>query len=471
MDFLKTMRAVWDDSLDGIVVADTDTIILEVNPAYCQMTGYTREQLIGKRTNVIRSGLTPRSVFHEMWAHLGSEGKWVGEVINQRPDGSLWISYISITAVSGRDGRPEAFVGLSRDITDRRNLEDLLRSQSTRLSSLLEAIVVGVVMFDPDETCVVANQVLGELLGTGADALLGKRRAEIQPLFTRIFGQDGLLSPAEWTGGVTVATREPTPRYFIVRWAPVTASSGADLGQIFTFRDVTRETELDRMKSEFVATVSHELRTPMTSVKAALGLLLAGAAGPVDGPQQELLEVAHNNVDRLIRLINDILDISRLESGRLELRTRPVQIDELITGAARELESVRSQREITLKLALLPDPPPVLADPDRIIQVLVNLLGNAYKFTGESGTVTVRTYADGRDLYVQVEDTGPGIAADQVEAIFERFQRGAAAARSSGGTGLGLAISRALVQQHKGRIWAESESGRGAVFTFTLPLV
>lgn len=470
MKFLDIMRAVWADSLDGIVIADADTVIMDVNPAYCRLTGFRRERLIGQRTNVVGSGLTPRRVFDEMWASLDTSGKWVGELINRRPDGSLWVSFLSITRVEAPDGRVAAYVGIARDLTERRHLEDQLRQQSTRLSALLEAIASGVAMFDPDDRCVVVNQNLARLLGCETHELLGRTRAKLAERMAAIFREPDVLLPGESSGTRTVTTREPRPRSFSEYWKPVISADGQALGQIFAFRDITRETEVDRMKSEFIATVSHELRTPMTSVKGALGLLLGGATGPVPEPQQELLTIAQNNVDRLIRLINDILDLSRIESGHLQLRPVPMNLNDAVAAAVRELESVRQQRRLELRTELAADLPLALADPDRIGQVLNNLLGNAYKFSEPGGSVTVRTALVGGELQVEIADNGPGIPPEQLEMIFERFQRATGpASRKAGGTGLGLAIARAIIQEHGGRIWAESEPGRGATFRFTLP--
>lgn len=471
MHFLDIMRAVWEDSLDGIVIADANTVILDANPAYCRLTGYTRAQLIGQKTSIVRSGLTPRAVYEEMWRQLGTQGKWTGELINRRPDGSLWISFLSITRVLGPDGRVSAYVGVARDVTDRRRLEEELRQQSTRLRALLEGIASGVAMFDPEDRCVVANHRLAGLLGQPLEAILGRTRAELGALLDQRFREQGLLQPAEPAGTCTATSQDPNPRFFSVYWNPVVSAGGESLGQMFVFRDVTREAELDRMKNEFIATVSHELRTPMTAVKGALGLLLGGAAGPVTEEQRELLTVAHQNTDRLIRLINDILDLSRIEAGHLELRRVPVQVNDVVAAAVREMEGVRQQRGLELHLHLSPNLPEVEADPDRVGQVLINLLGNAYKFTEPGGRVTVRTLAAGDEVRVQVADTGPGIPPDQLERIFERFQRApGAATRRAGGTGLGLAIARAIVQGHGGRIWAESAPGQGATFTFTLPV-
>lgn len=484
MDFLTLMQAVWEDSLDGIVISDAETNIVDCNPAYATMSGYPREELLGRQTKVIRSGLTPRSVFDQMWSDLHTSGRWVGELINRRPDGTLWISYLSITRVMGRDGQVAAYMGIARDLTDRRRLEEQLRDQlsatqaarelataaATRLESLLESVEEAVLMFDPYDHCVVANQRAAEMAGVGIEALLNQPMDFVEERLQSVFRDRGVLQAAGGGTSRSLITVEEPPRSFQEFHAPVTAADGTPLGRLFAFRDVTREREVDRMKSEFIATVSHELRTPMTSVKGALGLLLGGATGPVPDAQRELLTIAQNNTDRLIRLINDILDLSRIDAGRFELTRQPISVAETIEASVRELDAFRAQRDMHVTVDIAPDLPPVDGDPDRVGQVIVNLVGNALKFTEPGGSVTVGAApAPEGGILVSVADTGPGIPADQIEHIFQRFHRVAGETARKGGTGLGLAICKAIVEEHGGRIWVESELGKGSTFCFTLP--
>jgi len=225
--------------------------------------------------------------------------------------------------------------------SDRRELEDQLRHQSTRLGALLEAIVSGVAMLDQNGMCRVVNHGLTNLLGCESEDLINCSRSELQARLNVLFREADLLTPIAPSGTRTLTTRVPQPRHFILLWGEVVTPSGVPLGQIFTFRDVTRETALDRMKSEFIATVSHELRTPMTSIKGALGLVLGGAVGPVPEAQEELLSIAQNNADRLIRLVNDVLDLSRIESGRLDIQRVPIDLNGVVRLAVQELDSVR----------------------------------------------------------------------------------------------------------------------------------
>jgi len=491
LDVTQILREVYWHSLDGIVVADKDTVIRDVNPAYEAVTGYTRDELIGRKTNIVRSGLTPPEVFRDMWTQLGQRGKWVGEVINRHKNGSLWYSFLSITRIVDEGGSVVAYVGIARDITQRKSLEQQLRqnlaeiqsarelaqAQATRLRAMLDSVGEAIIMFDTLGICVVANHQIGGMLGLPAEQILGKSIHELhalalQALGARAFqwqpGPDG-GPPIELETNV-IETREERPRVFHEFAAPVTDQDGRVIGRIFVYRDITKETELDRMKTEFIATVSHELRTPMTAIKGSLGLVLGGAAGELPPDARELLTIARNNTDRLIRLINDILDISRIEAGKMEIRRAPLNPAEAVRRAVQEMDAFARQRSITLKTDLSPGLPRVMADADRLHQVLDNLLSNAIKFSPQGNEVLIRVVPAGNMVRFDVIDHGPGIPPDQTSAIFERFYRvDNAASRKTGGTGLGLTICRAIVEEHGGEIWVESTVGEGSTFSFTMP--
>jgi signal transduction histidine kinase len=216
--------------------------------------------------------------------------------------------------------------------------------------------------------------------------------------------------------------------------------------------------DLDTLKDEFISTVSHELRTPLTSIRGALGLLSAGLLGNVDPKAQNLLRIASSNTERLIRLINDILDLERMESGRAPLSLRRCSIFDLAREAVDSMTGMADAAEVRLDLSSHAGRDAIYfdADSDRILQVLTNLLSNAIKFSPPDSVVSVEIGAHAESLLVKIVDHGRGIPADKLESIFDRFQQVEAAdASKRGGTGLGLAICRSIIQQHGGAIWAE----------------
>ena len=230
--------------------------------------------------------------------------------------------------------------------------------------------------------------------------------------------------------------------------------------------------ELDRMKSDFVSHVSHELRTPLTAIKGAVDLVLREIAGPLTEKQVHYLTRVRSNTQHLAGLINDLLDLSKIESGKIEVKANPVSLDGLVHEAAEALRPVAAEKVIALETTNCEPSILVWADRDKINQVLMNLIGNAIKFTPVQGRVTVSASRNGGEsIQVSVSDTGPGVPADEREKIFAKFYQIAEVnGENSKGTGLGLAIAKALVELHGGKIWVESEEGRGSTFSFTLPV-
>jgi CheY-like chemotaxis protein/two-component sensor histidine kinase len=237
---------------------------------------------------------------------------------------------------------------------------------------------------------------------------------------------------------------------------------------VLSFRDISQRNALDRLKDEFISTVSHELRTPLTSIRGALGLLTSGILGPVSDKATNLLRIALTNSDRLVRLINDILDLERIQSGREPLAFRTVQLGDIVRQAIDGMQPVAESAGVQLIHDTVQVE--VSADGDRLLQVLTNLLSNAVKFSPPNSTVSVMLRPGASGVTLSVIDHGRGIPADKLESIFGRFQQvDASDSRQKGGSGLGLAICRTIVLQHSGRIWAERNRVRGSTFRVFLP--
>jgi two-component system sensor histidine kinase GlrK len=224
--------------------------------------------------------------------------------------------------------------------------------------------------------------------------------------------------------------------------------------------------EIDGLKEQFYATVSHELRSPLTSAREAAHVLQQGGPGPLTEKQEKLVGIIHNSSDRLLRLVSQILDLSRLNAGLLPLDRKPCDLTRAARRAVKEMRVQAEERGVTLSYDAGPGTFEILADEDRIVQVLVNLLANGIRFTPAGGAVTVRLVDSGPTVELQVEDTGMGIPADKLPLVFDRYQQ---AHSGKGGTGLGLAIVRGLVNAHGGRIGVNSEEGKGTRFTVVLP--
>ena len=351
------------------------------------------------------------------------------------------------------------------------------RRRAGELAAVLRAAGEGIVRLGASGEVILANPAAAEILGRPAADLTGKdfhatvhdRRPDGSPYpaeecpIRRTLG-DGQSAEVDdevfWRADGSAIPVEYRAR-------PLARDAGG--GAVVTFSDITERLRVQRMKDEFVSVVGHELRTPLTAIRGSLGLMGAGMVGDMSAEARDMLDIAVENTDRLVRLINDILDIERIESGRVAMEREPCDLADILQRME-ELMATPA-REAGVELAVEPVPARLWADSDRILQVLTNLVSNALKFTPWDGKVTVRGQEGEGEVTVSVEDTGRGIPPEQLETVFERFaQVDASDAREKGGTGLGLAIARSIVHQHFGRIWVESEPGRGARFSFTLPL-
>lgn len=376
------------------------------------------------------------------------------------------------------------------------NLYQLIRDQSERLGNLyrqqaeeasrsqaiLEAVADGVLVTDANNRISFLNRSAERILRLEAQRILG------QPLesFAGLFGK----AAREWINTIHYWSEEPSSyppgesyverieldddRVVLVHLAPVILQNDF-LGTVSIFRDITHEVEVDRLKSEFVATVSHELRTPMTSIRGYVDLLLMGAAGALNEMQTNFLNVIKGNTERLNALVADLLDISRIEAGRITLTPQPLNLRQIAEDALAGIQHRAQQENKTMTFSLEADAPLPLAlgDLERVRRILDNLLENAYSYTPAGGRVQVRLHAKDAEVQVDVQDSGIGIPPEDQARIFERFYRGEhPLVIQTPGTGLGLSIVKQLVEMHGGRIWVTSSGiyGEGSTFSFTLPI-
>ncbi len=354
---------------------------------------------------------------------------------------------------------------------ERGRSEELYRQQEI----LLDSVADGICGVDRHGLVSFANPAAARLLGGMATSLTGKPVHELlhgSAPAGRECGEDCPLrraaeNHAALAGEGVLYRRDGAcfPAEFFL--TPI-LDQGRFSGSVLSFRDISQRSALDRLKDEFISTVSHELRTPLTSIRGALGLLSSGILGEMNEKAANLLRIASTNSDRLVRLINDILDLERIQSGKEPLAFRPVQLAEIVGQAIDGMQPVAEAAGV--QLIHDTTQAEIAADPDRLLQVLTNLLSNAVKFSAPNSTISVILRPGETGVTLSVIDHGRGIPADKLEAIFGRFQQvDASDSRQKGGSGLGLAICRTIVQQHSGRIWAERNPVRGSTFRVFLP--
>ncbi|HSQ40485.1 MAG TPA: ATP-binding protein, partial [Anaerolineales bacterium] len=371
---------------------------------------------------------------------------------------------------------------LIRDQAER--LGTMLRKQqeeASRSQAILEAVADGVLVTGMDNKVTFINRSAETILDLPASHILEESLDTFGGLFGKAAGawmqtvRDWSEDPASYQVGDTYAEQIEldNKRIVLVHLAPVMLQNDF-LGTVSIFRDITHEVEVDRLKSEFVATVSHELRTPMTSIRGYADILLLGAAGALNENQSHFLQIIKNNTERLNILVNDLLDISRIEAGRVTLAPQALDLRDVAEDVLADIlrRSQEENKPMSISLEAPKELPRVFGDSERVRQILDNLVDNAYHYTPADGQIQVHIHAENEEVQVDVSDSGVGIAPEDQERVFERFFRGEhPLVLATPGTGLGLPIVKQLVEMHHGRIWMKSNGvpGQGSTFSFTLP--
>lgn len=335
--------------------------------------------------------------------------------------------------------------------------------QCERIQAILAATSDGMIVLDHEGRVELINPAAAELLGRPVSDLVGQQVDIVELL--------GLEEEPENGVAIEVIRSEPEHRVYIVRMNRILGGDGGSAGHVISAHDITAEREAAVMKNEFVSMVSHELRTPLTSIKGYVDLIAEGDAGEINETQKEFLTIVQENSDRLVALINDILDISRIESGRVHLKVDPLEIPEVIQGVIDTFRTYAKNSDIELMWVAEEPMPRAAGDRDRIGQVLMNLVSNAIKYSPGGGSVTVRALQDGEQVVVSVHDTGIGISPEDQEQLFSKFYRvDSSLTRDIGGTGLGLSICKSVVELLGGDVGCASKEGEGSTFWFTLPI-
>ena len=318
------------------------------------------------------------------------------------------------------------------------------------------------------------NQACLDLHGTADKAEVARQlQTNISDRSREIFG-DIMISIFDGDTDSTfetVAVRaDGTTRDVVCRWSVISGHESTYARVLFTSVDVTERLEVERMKNDFVSTVSHELRTPLTSIMGSLGLIKGGAVGTLPDRLKSMLDIAYSNSDRLVRLINDILDVQKIEAGKMEYRMAPLEIMTLVNRAVSASDGLARERGIEIKVIESTPEAIIRGDDDRLMQVMTNLLSNAVKFSSRGDSVEIGVSRQNGSLEIKICDQGPGIPDQFRDKIFEKFSRmNSSDGQQVGGTGLGLSISKSIVEQHGGDIGIEPDTGKGATFFFRLP--
>ncbi len=480
-------RQLVEGSLGVVYTHDAAGVLQSMNKHGAEVMGRDASEMVGQKlSSFIPDDQQPG--FENYLTELARTGEAQGRLHILDGADALRVIAFRNKLIEVKD-RESYVLGFGVDISEQVRAEEKLRALIHQSNSILESVGDGIYGIDLQGRVTVVNPAALQMLGYKASELLGQK-LHAMVHHTRA---DGSFYPAKdcaisgtLQGLNTVRVSNEVfwrkdgtsfPVEYVARpqidSSPDSKSGGGGggkpIGVVVAFTDTTERRALDRMKDEFISTVSHELRTPLTSLRAALGLVTGGALATRPERMQQMLEIAIGNTDRLIKLVNDILDIERIGSGNAELHSMLCSVGALFERSAGLQQAAALKAGVRVRIDA--DAVQVWGDPDRLLQALSNLISNAVKFSPVGGEITLRARnLDEGEAQIDVQDQGRGIPADKLETIFERFQQvDASDSRVMGGTGLGLAICRSIVTQHGGKIWATSPVGEGAAFHLTLP--
>ncbi|HEY9679042.1 MAG TPA: PAS domain S-box protein [Drouetiella sp.] len=465
-------RAIIENSADVICTIDVDGKFMTVSPACNQIWQYRPDELMGRRFIELVIPEDHQETIRAVRAVRAEKGSTEFENRTRRKDGSivtvLWSTFWS-------EAERSMFC-IAHDITERKALEEATKASERRIRTVIENMLVGLIIITKDGFIESINPASERMFGYRAEEIVGRHllclfndsklfseRSQsdthnfMENLFSRALNRIGELDALK-------KNREDFPIEISLSEFE-TADGSRFLANIL---DVSERKEVERLKKEFVSTVSHELRTPLTSIRGSLTLLSVGALGLLPDQAKKVVTIAERNTIRLITLINDILDIEKLESGKLDMVFDNISMDNVLDRSAEAVKAFADQNGI--KLEMIHSGAQVYADGDRLVQVIVNLVSNAVKFSPKGAAVTVAVTQIPGMVEVKVIDRGRGIPEKYKNLLFQRFQQVEASdARKKGGTGLGLAICKGIIEAHGGTIGVESEEGKGSVFWFKIP--
>jgi PAS domain S-box-containing protein len=480
-----------------VSISNLNGEIVYANNKFCDISGYSRAELMGHTYDLLRSGEQPESLHHEMAQALKNGQVWHGEICNRAKNGRLFWVNATLVPVRDENAKPTFHIAIRTDITARKELETTIRraeEQLLRITNAVPGVVYRCEVLNGRTQYTFVSERLIEIRGISRDALLADGAVSAR----QILDEDrdrcvtGVLDAAAkripWRDEYRVTMPDGSLRWIRGEISPEPELSAAG-ATVFTgiWQDVSdskRASEelrvakeqaevANRQKSDFLANMSHEIRSPMNGIIGMTELVLDTELTP---EQREYLGIVRTASGSLLTIINDILDFSKIEAGKLQFEHIAFNLQSVMGDCLRPLVLRARDKGIALQCDIAPDVPvSLLGDPGRLRQVLVNLVGNAIKFTS-SGSVQVqvkhlhsrRANGTGGGIHFAVVDSGIGIPPDSLESIFGAFsQQDSSTTRKFGGTGLGLTISRRLVEALGGRLWVESEVGRGSTFHFS----
>ncbi len=460
---------------EGIVLQDSEGVILSSNASAERILGLTVDQMMGRSSlnsswqAVHEDGSPFEGETHPAMATLQTGQPYSNVIMGvYKPDATLtWVSINSQPLFQANEPKPYAVVCSFTDITERKWTQEALRESEERFRRLSDATLEGIMIHENGKV-LDTNQTVLDMFGyESADFLSVPTLDSVAPEYRELVR--GKIMAGDEKTYEAVAVRKDGSHFPIEVRGRVIPYHGRKI-RVTTIRDITERQAIERMKKEFISTVSHELRTPLTSIRGSLGLIMGGVAGEIPTQAKTMLDIAYKNSERLVFLINDILDIEKIEAGKMEFNLKPTELLPLIEQTLEANRAYGEQYGVKYILGTTLPGVKVTADSDRLMQVLANLLSNAAKFSPTDSTVVISMSPQKAFIRVCVTDQGAGISTDFHSRIFQKFaQADASNTRQKGGSGLGLSITRAIVERMGGQIDFKTSEGGGTTFYFDLP--
>lgn len=473
---LSTQQEV---SPDGILVVDEKDTILSFNRRFIALWGLPAEG-IGEASDewgwqpVLDRLVDPQEFLCQVrFLHEHPSETSQDEIVLK--DGRTLDRYSA--PMHGPDSRYYGRIWYFRDITERKVAEDRVKRAAEEWQHTFDAIADFIFIMDEESRIVKANKAFVQVIGPKVPDFLGRKCHEVMHgLGSRWPGCTFLHTLEDKVSAVSEVDDPGIGVPLLVTTSPIYDDKGKVTGIVHLAKDISQMKKAHRemkeameMKSQFLSVASHELRTPLTAIKESIEIVSGAAADKLDAQVKGFLDLAKRNIDRLSRLIDDILDLHKLEAGKVELHMQELDVNEVVKEVQASMAPLAQRRGLRLSSSLMDPPLRLRFDKDKITQVLVNLVNNAVKFT-ETGGITIATRQEGDAVVATVADTGPGIRKEDLTRLFQKFQQlESPSRRKTGGTGLGLAICKQIVERHAGKIWVESEVGVGTRFSFLLP--
>ncbi|XWK87701.1 MAG: PAS domain S-box protein [Phormidium sp.] len=487
-------RTVVEYAPDVLVIYDRDRRLQYVNEHALKRTGWTYETFIGKRDEDLFPPKVTSTYLPILLKTVETRTFQSGEATIQLPGQEPYTILVKYVPILDEQGEIQQIFGITTDITERKQAEEALRESEERWQLAIEGANDGIWDHNLITNEVFLSPRCLEILGCSCkevktfDKWTERIHPDDRPILQNTFEKYLNRQIPQYVAEYRLLCHDGSYKWILSRGKAIWNEQGIPFRMIGSMTDITDRHQLDAMKNEFVSIVSHELRTPLTSLRGSLGILETGILKNKPETAERMLKVALNNTDRLVRLVNDILDLQRLESDKVPLVKENCQVDDLLAQAVESVQAIANQAQITLKWT--PLNASVSASSDEIIQTLINLLGNAIKFSPPGSMIWVKAEVakncdrriteefpelkntnQAKYILFGITDQGRGIPPEKLKSIFGRFEQvDSSDSRTKGGTGLGLAICKNIVQRHQGQIWVESVLGQGSTFYFILPM-